>query len=97
MSEASNELRVLESDKEGSFVVLREDLLSHKALAAVEKSFKKAGVSLGERKKEACSLLIDMNLGKLAESVKKANKLHLDVFYPAKPHKPGIPFRVIVT
>lgn len=58
---ASNELRVLESDKEGSLVVLPEALFGHKALAAVEKSFKKAGVNLVKRKKEARSLLIDMN------------------------------------
>ncbi|KAH9359762.1 hypothetical protein HPB48_006185 [Haemaphysalis longicornis] len=37
----SNELQVLESDKEGSFVAMPEALFGHKAMAAVEKTFKK--------------------------------------------------------
>ncbi|KAH9378557.1 hypothetical protein HPB48_016042 [Haemaphysalis longicornis] len=72
-----------------------EVFFCEKALAAVEKNFRKTDVHLFG--KGSCSRLADMNLNKLDQAAKRANKLHLDVFFQAKTHKSSYPFPVIIT
>lgn len=55
----------------------------------------KENVILAERKEHALSLLEEMNLERVAQSVKKASKLHLEMFYTAETHKTDILFRVV--
>ncbi|KAH9384972.1 hypothetical protein HPB48_027008 [Haemaphysalis longicornis] len=65
-------------------------------MTSVQKNFKKENVNLTERKQHTLSLLQEMNLVRVSQSVKKAPKLHLEMFCTAKTHKTDIPFRVVV-
>lgn len=93
----SHDLRALVSDKEGFFFVLPEGKYQEKAMSAVDKNFKKMSVNLAEKKQQALSLLEDLNLESVAQYVKKAPKLNLEVFFTAKTHKTDIPFRAVVS
>lgn len=90
-------LRVVQADKEGMFVVLPDALYLEKASLAVAKCFTESKVSVEKVKKRAMELLKQCNQEKLASDVKNAKEMKLEVFFTAKTHKEDIPFRPIVS
>ncbi|XP_077552303.1 uncharacterized protein LOC144166640 [Haemaphysalis longicornis] len=93
----SSQLKVTVADKEGHFVVMPEGVYNEKASAAVEKNFVSTSVKVERLKERAIALLRSNNLERLASSVKAQKGTKLDIFFNAKTHKPGIPFRAIVS
>lgn len=88
--------RLLESDKEGFFVVLEPSMFTERAVAAVRKNFKEvrpSGITARDRALDICS---SWNLGSLATAIKKKEHT-LKLFFAAKTHKPGVPFRSTVS
>ncbi|KAG0425992.1 hypothetical protein HPB47_026871 [Ixodes persulcatus] len=67
-------LTVVEADKEGGFVVMREDLFQDKALAAIKKNFKPVEFLPKKQKTAALRLLKDVNLEGVRKAVNKAEK-----------------------
>ncbi|CAN7946494.1 unnamed protein product [Ixodes hexagonus] len=68
-----------------------------RANAAVIKNFRPEPVSLKQAKRRAVDLCGKISLAQLAGNIKKAEGLHLRVFFSAKTHKEACPFRAIVT
>ncbi|KAH9359866.1 hypothetical protein HPB48_003134 [Haemaphysalis longicornis] len=69
-----------------------------KAKEAILKSFRLLQDVKPERvKKQAGKICKELSLSKMAASAKKSTALCLEVFFHAKTHKEGCPFRVIVS
>lgn len=67
-----NELCLLVSDKEGSFVVLLEDLFDEKADAAIDKNFKPGDAVMKKVKVRAQELCRSLALSQLGARIKKS-------------------------
>ncbi|XP_064469727.1 uncharacterized protein LOC135384457 [Ornithodoros turicata] len=93
----SNGLRLLQSDKEGGFVVLPEGVFAEKAGRAVEKNFHQVQVCDSRVRKKAAALCESFELQHLAKAVKISKSGTLAMFFTAKTHKPEVPFRTIVS
>ncbi|XP_042150670.1 uncharacterized protein LOC121838462, partial [Ixodes scapularis] len=94
---SSNNLNVMLSDKEGCFVVIPNGSFSEKAHLAIQKNFREVSERPAEIKRRTIKFLTQLNLEKVASAAKKGENLTLMVFFSAKTHKPGIPFRTIVS
>ncbi|CAN7979379.1 unnamed protein product, partial [Ixodes persulcatus] len=93
-----NSLKLLTADKEGGFVVVGDALFSEKSRQAIEKHFRLVHpVSLPRIKTQTKSLCQRLELATLVKKVQASKKLNLSVFFTAKTHKTGCPFRAIVT
>lgn len=93
-----NELRLLQSDKEGCFVTVTESQFTAKAIEAVSKNFIEArSVSLGKAKSSALALCDKLGLHSLKKAVLSCKQSSLHIFCSVKTHKPGSPFRAIVS
>ncbi|KAH9372067.1 hypothetical protein HPB48_019234 [Haemaphysalis longicornis] len=91
-------LKLCVSDKQGGFVVLDAESYDKRADEAMGKNFVPIDpVKLKESKQDIVSLLAKENLDSLFGKVKGTKNGCLQVFYAAKDHKPGIPFRAIVS
>ncbi|XP_042150172.1 uncharacterized protein LOC121838157 [Ixodes scapularis] len=94
----SSDLKLLEADKTGGFVVMGEDQYRQRVEQALDKNFRRVkgrpSGSVRSRVKELCS---ELNLPKLKSSVMKPSKQYLSLFFSAKTHKPELPFRSIVS
>ncbi|KAH7931542.1 hypothetical protein HPB51_029816 [Rhipicephalus microplus] len=93
----NNGLRVLLSDKEGSFVVMPEGMFSEKAGAAVCKNFREVSEKPQEVVKKVRELLLRLHLEKVCSEVKKMKGSTMETFFSVKTHKPDFPFRAIVS
>ncbi|XP_077560826.1 uncharacterized protein LOC144175660 [Haemaphysalis longicornis] len=85
------------SDKEGGFVVLPKGDFSEKAQQAITKNFISVKCSKKQLRNKAMALCDEINLQSLKKTIAGAKKDFLDMFFSAKTHKEGIPFRAIVT
>lgn len=94
---AASDLRLLVSDKEGSFVVMPAGMFQDKAVQAMQKNFKPVTCKPASVKKKALALLSDLKLERLRSLAKNSKSLELQVFFSAKTHKPDVPFRAIVS
>nr|XP_037284915.1 uncharacterized protein LOC119177831 [Rhipicephalus microplus] len=90
-------LKLLQADKEGGFVLAPTTVYKEKADAAVTENFQVANVKPSKVKATASKLCEEAGLQKLASSVRAARGVNLSVFFSAKTHKPEVPFRVIVS
>lgn len=94
-----NALSVVAADKEGDFAVFSYggyDRKANEAITAVFNQHKE--ISLAKVKSRAVAMYRDMNLNKVLKGMKKKSKNNnFDVFFSAKTHKEGVPFRVIVS
>uniref|UniRef100_A0A6M2D1N9 Putative tick transposon ovary overexpressed n=1 Tax=Rhipicephalus microplus TaxID=6941 RepID=A0A6M2D1N9_RHIMP len=93
----SKELRVVKSDKESHLVVLPDNMYSSKASDVMHKCFEEVKIKPQELKKRAVGLLKKYKLDSLSSLVKKEKGHTLEVFFAAKTHKLGVPFRAIVS
>ncbi|KAH8038593.1 hypothetical protein HPB51_002232 [Rhipicephalus microplus] len=93
----SQDLKLLQADKEGGFVLAPTTVYKEKADAAVTENFQVANVKPSKVKATASKLCEEAGLQKLASSVRAARGVNLSVFFSAKTHKPEVPFRVIVS
>ncbi|KAH8041611.1 hypothetical protein HPB51_017056 [Rhipicephalus microplus] len=91
------DLKLLQADKEGGFVLAPTTVYKEKADAAVTENFQVANVKPSKVKATASKLCEEAGLQKLASSVRAARGVNLSVFFSAKTHKPEVPFRVIVS
>ncbi|KAG0419899.1 hypothetical protein HPB47_003812 [Ixodes persulcatus] len=92
-----SKLKLLQSDKEGGFVVVPEGLFQERAGQAVLKNFRGVtGVELKKVKAQAVRLCGQFGLDSLKKSVSGAKGLNLEVFFTVKTHKELRPFRAIV-
>ncbi|KAH8039179.1 hypothetical protein HPB51_005355 [Rhipicephalus microplus] len=91
------DLKLLQADKEGGFVLAPTTVYKEKADAAVTENFQVANVKPSKVKATASKLCGEAGLQKLASSVRTARGVNLSVFFSAKTHKPEVPFRVIVS
>lgn len=92
------ELNLLQSDKEGGFVIATRSVYSEKAQLALSGHFKEVPhVNPAKEKTRAANLCQGLGLSKLASSVKTSKLNTLSVFFSAKTHKQECPFRVIVS
>lgn len=90
------DLKLVQSDKEGGFVVIPSGLYE-KALSAVQENFWPAQIDPRKARREALRACQGEALSNLASSVRKADGLSLQAFFTVKTHKEGTPFRVIVS
>ncbi|KAM7283723.1 uncharacterized protein ISCGN_000829 [Ixodes scapularis] len=92
------DLRLLEADKEGIFVVLDRDQLDQKTSAALCKNFRplRARPS-GSLRSEAKALCDSLNLPSLKSLISLPSQQYLSIFFSAKTHKPDIPLRSIIS
>lgn len=91
-------LCVLPADKEGGFAVLRHESFRAKANEAVLAVFKSdRKVSLKKVKCRAKQLCEQLNLMKTVKQIESSDNVSLEMFFSAKTHKMGCPFRVIVS
>lgn len=88
---------LLQSDKEGGFVVLPKGRFDEKAQAAVTKNFVPISKSAVRVKSKFIEFCKSLNLTTLAKGIKNSKESCLTVFFTAKTHKPDIPFRTIVS
>lgn len=94
---ASNSMNIMLSDKEGCFVIMPDGTFSEKATTAVLKNFRAVSDRPAKVKECTIKFLHQLNLTSVAAGAKKGKNLTLDVFFAAKTHKPGVPFRTIVS
>uniref|UniRef100_L7LXN4 Tick transposon n=1 Tax=Rhipicephalus pulchellus TaxID=72859 RepID=L7LXN4_RHIPC len=94
---SSSGLTAVVSDKEGFFVIMSEGMFSEKGGSAIDKNFRLVGQKPEQVRADAVKLLRKHSLDKLAGQVKTSKGLLLSVFFNAKTHKDGIPFRTIVS
>lgn len=94
------DLKLLLSDKAGSFVVLHSHDYNEKAIAAVQKHFSKSQApntkelkSLKTKAKKFCE---EVRLQQLAKEIKSSKEMSLKPFFAVKTHKEGHPFRTII-
>ncbi|XP_064464986.1 uncharacterized protein LOC135376414 [Ornithodoros turicata] len=94
----SADVNLVTADKEGGFVVVPRQLYVHKSEEALDKNFRKASAD-DERKARTKVLDIcgSADILQLAKNVKSHKEKFLKVFYTAKTHKDGVPFRAIVS
>uniref|UniRef100_L7M003 Tick transposon n=1 Tax=Rhipicephalus pulchellus TaxID=72859 RepID=L7M003_RHIPC len=92
-----NNLRLIQADKNGEFVVLREDDFKKRAEEAIAKNFVRVRPSATRVKGKAAAMCKDLELSKLASSITRCKKKALTVFFTAKTHKDKVPFRTIVS
>ncbi|KAH7946880.1 hypothetical protein HPB52_005642 [Rhipicephalus sanguineus] len=91
-------LKLLQSDKEGGFVILTSSIYHDKATSAINENFVAArGFVPSKAKKKAVELCEQAGLSKLAASVKASKGMCLTAFFTVKTHMDSQPFRVIVT
>ncbi|KAH9375586.1 hypothetical protein HPB48_013288 [Haemaphysalis longicornis] len=91
-------LKICVSDKQGRYRCAGCRVLRRKADEAMGKNFVPIDpVKLKESKQDIVSLLAKENLDSLFGKVKGTKNGCLQVFYAAKDHNPGIPFRAIVS
>lgn len=91
-------LCVIPADKEGGFAVLPAEDFNAKALEAISATFNcHREVSLAKVKAVAKRMCNRLNLQKLTKAFENSKQDHLQVFFSAKTHKPGVPLRVIVS
>ncbi|XP_077502011.1 uncharacterized protein LOC144113013 [Amblyomma americanum] len=91
-------VKLVQSDKEGGFVVVVNDLYKEKAQAAVAANFRQVKtVKPSKVQEQAVQLCERAGLSRLASSVKASKASSLFVFFSAKTHKVSFPFRVIVS
>ncbi|KAH7973201.1 hypothetical protein HPB52_022917 [Rhipicephalus sanguineus] len=69
----SNSMNILQSDKEGMFVLLPENLLGEKSDEAIAKNFKVVNFDPKKRRREALKLLGDLNLEHLKKITSKTD------------------------
>lgn len=87
-----NDPRLLVVDKDGVFIVMPASTFWEKAIAAVEKNFKKVQFRATAVRNQAVLVLQSQDLLRLASSV-----THLEVFFSVKTHKTDMSFRCIVS
>ncbi|KAH9375336.1 hypothetical protein HPB48_007968 [Haemaphysalis longicornis] len=68
-------------------------MFSEKALSTVNKNFRQVSEKPKKIKEQARSLLLDMNLPKIASQVKKAKGIEFQVFFSVETHKFDYRFR----
>ena len=91
------DLRLLVSDKQGGFVVMTSGTFGVKAAQALDKNFTQVKKAALRVKSKTISLCKDLGLNKLAKGISDCKGKCLSVFFTAKTHKPGVPFRCIVS
>ncbi|XP_040074886.2 uncharacterized protein LOC115330777 [Ixodes scapularis] len=93
-----SDLRHLEADKTGVFVVMNESNFGEKVELAIKKNFvlvnKRPSGTLRSEVKDICR---SNNLSSLLTRVSAPANQYLKVFFTAKTHKPEIPLRSIVS
>lgn len=72
-------------------------LFKQKATQAILKNFVQVKKSACRVKTKAISLCNELQLSRLAKGISECKKGSLDVFFTVKTHKPGMPFRSIVS
>lgn len=92
-----NDLRLLQADKEGGFVVLNAASLAEKTRKAISKNFIPVKSSAVRVKTMAANLCKNLQLLKLARDIRSSKGNSLSVFFTAKTHKPEVPFRTIIS
>ncbi|XP_040074891.1 uncharacterized protein LOC115330014, partial [Ixodes scapularis] len=94
----SAELRVLQADKTGGFVILSKEQMQEKTDEALKKNFlplkSRPSGSLRSQVKALCD---SSNLPSLKSAILAPAKQYLSIFFSAKTHKPGVPFRSIIS
>ncbi|KAM7305952.1 uncharacterized protein ISCGN_015848 [Ixodes scapularis] len=94
----AGELSLLQADKTGQFVILNKQQMQEKSDEALKKNFiglkTRPSGSLRSRVKAMCD---SSNLPSLKSAVLAPAKQYLSIFFSAKTHKPGVPFRSIVS
>ncbi|KAK8760847.1 hypothetical protein V5799_027886, partial [Amblyomma americanum] len=90
-------LTLLQSDKEGSFVVLSKDAFNEKALDAINKNFMKSKKRPTRAKSDVLKLLHVLNFDRLEKAVNSSKGDRLHVFFTAKTHKIDCPLRTVIT
>lgn len=92
------DLKLCISDKEGGFVVLGSGAYGGKASQALAKNFIQVDKKQGKVAKQVIMrLLQDNQLTSLHTKIKGTKEGFLEVFFSAKTHKEGVPFRAIVS
>lgn len=91
------ELALLTADKEGGFVVLPNNMYLKKAKEAICKNFEPFKGKVTKLKKIGLTLCEELNKSALSKAMDGAEEDSLRVFFSAKTHKHGIPFRTIVS
>ncbi|XP_077553602.1 uncharacterized protein LOC144168506 [Haemaphysalis longicornis] len=90
--------KLLLSDKEGGFAAASESVYKARADLAISGNFREIVRAKPDRKKkEAIQMCERWGLSNLASTLKKSKGATLQVFFSAKTHKEGCPFRAIVT
>lgn len=94
----SAELRVLQADKTGRFVILNKEQMQEKTDEALKKNFlplkSRPSGSLRSKVKALCD---SSNLPSLKSAILAPAKQYLSIFFSAKTHKPGVPFHSIIS
>ncbi|KAH7973209.1 hypothetical protein HPB52_022925 [Rhipicephalus sanguineus] len=89
---------LLQSDREGGFVILTSSIYQDKATSATNETFAAArGFVPSKAKKKAVELCEQAGLPKFTASVKASKGTCLTAFCTVKTHKDSQPFRVIIT
>lgn len=94
---SNNSLTLLQADKEGGLVVMTDDNFSIRAAEAIKKNFSLIPVKSTKVKSHAVEMCERLGLVSLAKEIAKSKSKALRVFFAVKTHKPGFPFRTIVT
>ncbi|KAG0427495.1 hypothetical protein HPB47_025456, partial [Ixodes persulcatus] len=82
---------------EGMFTVLPDTLFEDKATLAINKNFKTSETPPAKAKARAVALLGQLKLDAVAKRMKQCKVNVLEIFFSAKTHKIGCPFRAIFT
>lgn len=92
-----NDFRLMQSDKEGRFVVFTGGVFNDKAQQAITKNFVPVKAKATRVKKEALALCKELNLSDLVKPISECKGDSLGFFFTAKSHKENIPFPAIVS